>query len=58
MEHMGIGDPICRFDVHGLLGHGTLPCGGVLKCAAVRILASKAGGTMVSMVFSDSMNPK
>jgi hypothetical protein len=34
MEHMGIGDAIRRFDVHGFLGHGTLPGGGVPKCAA------------------------
>jgi hypothetical protein len=56
MEHMGIGDAIRRFDVHGLLGQGILPVGDVLMWATARISGIKAGGTRVSMAFSDSMN--
>jgi hypothetical protein len=56
IEHMRIGDTIRRFDVQGLLGHGTIPGGGVLMWAAVRISGGKAGGARVSMVFSDFIN--
>jgi hypothetical protein len=56
IEHMGIGGAIHRFDVHGLLGQGTLLNSGVLMWAAARFSGSKAGGTRVSMEFSDSMN--
>jgi hypothetical protein len=53
---MRIGDTIRRFDVQGLLGQGTLPGGGVLMWAAVRISGSKAVGARVSMAFSDFIN--
>jgi hypothetical protein len=53
---MRIGDTIRRFDVQGLLGHGTIPGGGVLMWAAVRISGGKAGGARVSMAFSDFIN--
>ena len=56
IENMGIGNAIRRFDVHGLLGQGTLPGGGALRWEAARISESKAGGTSIFMSFSDSMN--
>lgn len=54
---MGIGDAIRRFDVHGLLGQGILPGGGVLKWATTRISGGEAGGTWVKEIVEPKTLP-